>query len=315
MTLPWMAAKILLRPVAELRPHAGNARVHSAEQLEQIKASMLAFLTLRAPYVDYANADQFALTLVNSMPNDVPRLTTTAYRSLVDLVASLSAYPEPETKLVTHSVWQASSPGLENLRVRAQLLRVALGVVRAALSITTLLRIDTREPDPADLPASYGTVQRGILDEHRLMLLWLLEQSDRLSNLINDLTKKGKLTEEQQNSIQRPFYAEEIVWLHNEIATVALIQGRMADAVAQYSRADEAARQSLEPAEASPLRRRIALNRANADIGRGRLLQADTALRRLIGVPGEHPVIGPIALGVLALVVSVLPQLPCGPLS
>jgi len=43
MTLPWMAAKILLRPVAELRPHAGNARVHSAAQLEQIKASMLAF--------------------------------------------------------------------------------------------------------------------------------------------------------------------------------------------------------------------------------------------------------------------------------
>ncbi|MFL1462537.1 site-specific DNA-methyltransferase [Roseococcus sp. DSY-14] len=43
MTLPWMAAKILLRPVAELRPHAGNARVHSPEQLEQIKASMLAF--------------------------------------------------------------------------------------------------------------------------------------------------------------------------------------------------------------------------------------------------------------------------------
>ena len=43
MTLPWMAAKILLRPVAELRPHAGNARVHSAEQLEQIKPSMLAF--------------------------------------------------------------------------------------------------------------------------------------------------------------------------------------------------------------------------------------------------------------------------------
>ena len=43
MTLPWMAAKIVLRPVAELRPHAGNARLHSADQLEQIKASMLAF--------------------------------------------------------------------------------------------------------------------------------------------------------------------------------------------------------------------------------------------------------------------------------
>jgi len=43
MTLPWMAAKILLRPVAELRAHPGNARLHGADQLEQIKASMLAF--------------------------------------------------------------------------------------------------------------------------------------------------------------------------------------------------------------------------------------------------------------------------------
>ncbi|MBX6741928.1 MAG: site-specific DNA-methyltransferase [Acetobacteraceae bacterium] len=43
MMLPWMAAKILLRPVAELRAHPGNARVHGAAQVEQIKASMLAF--------------------------------------------------------------------------------------------------------------------------------------------------------------------------------------------------------------------------------------------------------------------------------
>ena len=43
MTLPWMAAKIALCPVAELRAHPGNARVHGAGQIEQIKASMLAF--------------------------------------------------------------------------------------------------------------------------------------------------------------------------------------------------------------------------------------------------------------------------------
>ena len=43
MTLPWMAAKILLRPAAELRAHPGNARVHGAAQIEQIKASILAF--------------------------------------------------------------------------------------------------------------------------------------------------------------------------------------------------------------------------------------------------------------------------------
>ncbi len=43
MSLPWMAAKIVLRPVGELHAHAGNARLHSARQIEQIKASMLAF--------------------------------------------------------------------------------------------------------------------------------------------------------------------------------------------------------------------------------------------------------------------------------
>ena len=41
--MAWMAAKIVLRPVGELHAHAGNARLHSAGQIEQIKASMLAF--------------------------------------------------------------------------------------------------------------------------------------------------------------------------------------------------------------------------------------------------------------------------------
>ncbi|MFN7332797.1 MAG: ParB/Srx family N-terminal domain-containing protein, partial [bacterium] len=43
MTLPWMAERIQLRAIASLRPHAGNARVHSAAQLAQIMASMQAF--------------------------------------------------------------------------------------------------------------------------------------------------------------------------------------------------------------------------------------------------------------------------------
>ena len=56
MTLPWMAAKVVLRPVAELRAHPGNARVHSAEQVEQIKASMLAFGFTNPLLVDEAGA-------------------------------------------------------------------------------------------------------------------------------------------------------------------------------------------------------------------------------------------------------------------
>jgi tetratricopeptide (TPR) repeat protein len=256
-----------------------------------------AFLALRAPYVDYASADQFALTLINSMPNEVPRLTASAYRRLFELVASLSGYPEPETRQSSHSVWLKEPKDDNSVRARSQLLRAALGVVRSALSIPTLLRLDTREPDAFPLPFSHDSpVQRGVLEEHRLMLRWLLHRADQISSSIE------KLPEELQKSITRPFYAEEIVWLHNEIATLAYIQGHMADAVAAYNRADEAARTLLEPLEDSPLRRRIALNRANADIARGRLGQAETTLRRLASADDEHPAIGPIARGILGLV-------------
>ncbi|WP_137128041.1 site-specific DNA-methyltransferase [Roseomonas sp. HF4] len=55
MTLPWMAAKILLRPLAELRAHPGNARVHGAAQIEQIKASILAFGFTNPLLVDEAD--------------------------------------------------------------------------------------------------------------------------------------------------------------------------------------------------------------------------------------------------------------------
>jgi DNA modification methylase len=49
-----MAAKIQLRPVAELRAHPGNARGHGAAQVEQIKASMLAFCFTNPLLVDEA---------------------------------------------------------------------------------------------------------------------------------------------------------------------------------------------------------------------------------------------------------------------
>ncbi len=254
------------------------------------------FLTLRAPYVDYADTDSFALTLFDSMPNDVPRLTATNYRRLFGLVSALTAYPEPDTEQVGHSVWRDGPNNSTTLRARGQLLRGALGVVRSSLSISTLLRLDTREPDPDALPASYGAIQRGVLDEHRLMLEWLLTQVGRFSKSLETLTA------ENQDPVQRPLYAEEVVWLHNEIGTTALVQGRMADAVAHYNRADRMARQHLEPAETGPLRVRIALNRAHADIGRGRLRQAEVALERISAVTNEHRVIGPIACSVLALV-------------
>jgi tetratricopeptide (TPR) repeat protein len=247
------------------------------------------FLTMRAPFVDYGDTDQFALTLYASQPNDVPRLGFASYRRLMDLLSGLTGYPEPPMRRLAGGVWARDGQSHGDRRLRSQMLRAALGVLRASLSLTTLLRLDLQEALASGLPHGLGPMQRGVLDEHRLMLRWLLRQAQAVELKSDD-------------DFQLPLYAEEVVWLHNEIATVAMLQGRMPEAIAHYNRADEAARRHLEPSETGALRVRLALNRAYADIERGRMGLAASAAQRIIAIPDEHKAIVPIAHSVLGLV-------------
>jgi hypothetical protein len=52
------------------------------------------FRHLHAPFVEYPEADQFALTLFANQPNDVPRLTAEADHDLYSTVAALINYPD-----------------------------------------------------------------------------------------------------------------------------------------------------------------------------------------------------------------------------
>jgi DNA modification methylase len=119
MQLPWMAAKIVLRPVAELRAHPGNARVHSAAQIEQIKASMLAFGFTNPLLVDEHG------TLIAGHGRLEAALALGIARVPVIVLKHLSAAQKEALRLADNRI-------AENATWDQALLREALAAVQAA---------------------------------------------------------------------------------------------------------------------------------------------------------------------------------------
>ncbi|WP_333672769.1 site-specific DNA-methyltransferase, partial [Elioraea tepidiphila] len=117
--LPWMAAKIVLRPVAELRAHPGNARVHSAAQIEQIKASMLAFGFTNPLLVDEHG------TLIAGHGRLEAALALGIARVPVIVLKHLSAAQKEALRLADNRI-------AENATWDQALLREALAAVQAA---------------------------------------------------------------------------------------------------------------------------------------------------------------------------------------
>ncbi|TQF85300.1 site-specific DNA-methyltransferase [Elioraea sp. Yellowstone] len=114
-----MAAKIVLRPVAELRAHPGNARVHSAAQIEQIKASMLAFGFTNPLLVDEHG------TLIAGHGRLEAALALGIARVPVIVLKHLSAAQKEALRLADNRI-------AENATWDQALLREALAAVQAA---------------------------------------------------------------------------------------------------------------------------------------------------------------------------------------
>jgi len=155
MTLPWMAAKILLRPVAQLRPHAGNARVHSAEQLEQIKASMLAFGFTNPLLVDadgvliagHGRLEAASALGIAKVPVIVLRHLSTAQKEALRLA---------DNRIAQNATWDQA------------LLRDALAAVQAVPEIN-LAALSFSAAELADILASAASTAEGA-DESRVLL-------------------------------------------------------------------------------------------------------------------------------------------------
>lgn len=135
-------------------------------------------------------------------------------------------------------------------------LRAALSVVRGYYSTTSLLTYDPRAP------AVQGT--EGALTEHVERLDRLLEEYGRIARARSILSHAA----EREIALPRglydlgpePFYADDLVWLHNERGVAKMAQGDLYDARRSLSLAAMANRKYLEQGYSGHNWRRIAIN-------------------------------------------------------
>lgn len=170
MPLPWMAAKIVLRPVAELRPHVGNARVHSVAQLEQIKASMLAFGFTNPLLVDetgvliagHGRLEAAAALGIDKVPVIVLRHLSASQKEALRLA---------DNRIAENATWDQAllRDALASVQAAAEIDVVALGFsaeeLAAILTAADEAIIDGEPPQDADQQAAGAVVDSGPVAE------------------------------------------------------------------------------------------------------------------------------------------------------
>jgi DNA modification methylase len=166
MPLPWMAAKIVLRPVANLRPHAGNARVHSVAQLEQIKASMLAFGFTNPLLVDEAGVliaghgrlEAAAALGIDRVPVIVLRHLSASQKEALRLA---------DNRIAENATWDQAllRDALASVQAAGEIDVVALGFsaeeLAAILTAADEAVIDGEPPQEADQTGAGGVADGG----------------------------------------------------------------------------------------------------------------------------------------------------------
>jgi tetratricopeptide (TPR) repeat protein len=236
------------------------------------------FRSLGSPDVEFPNADQFALSLYASQPEEMPRLGLESHRAIKRTIEALTDYPG-ESLPENYPEGEAE---------RHCLLRAAFGMMRTIYSVAVLARLDERSDDSKYIPATDG-----FFEEYRRMIRWLLMTSEEFS--------RDPLKDARPEAKNAPFYAEEIVWMFNECATLSLVEGRLGDAQALFELATTAALR-IEPGSNNPLHVRIDLNKAVVDIERGQIGDAREKLRAIQALTNEHEVIPLLATGYLGLI-------------
>jgi tetratricopeptide (TPR) repeat protein len=263
------------------------------------------FERLGGPFVDPAEASHFSLTLYASQPNNLPRLRAEAHADLRLTVAALSGYAgnAEHDQLYYDLGKDATGAALkEELGLRRRMLRAAFGIMRSIYYVSVIAKFDIdSEFATADAsPTETMEKTEGHFEDYRRQVRWLLRQAVQLEDAASN---KG-----QPPGDYAPFYAEEIVWLYNESGVLSLVQGRIPHAIHLFDLALNAARR-IEPNTAGFLHSRILLNRAIAQIERGRGADVREDLEHISRHhEDEHPLPPLIAKGYLGLVCHLTGQ-------
>jgi hypothetical protein len=172
-------------------------------------------------------------------------------------------------------------------RRHVQALRTALALVRSYYSTTGLLTLDS-----GDRLIAPG--RDGVLREH----------AERLDELIDGYGKvtlarqflRSKMTELLKDAgagfvdvfgDAEPFYADELVWLHNERGVVRLAMGDLYEARRSFIQAMKVNRLWVERGDRGHNWRRVRLNNLIVDIERGQIGLAQRKCEELLRVPKE----------------------------
>ncbi|HEU0134901.1 MAG TPA: SIR2 family protein, partial [Allosphingosinicella sp.] len=173
--------------------------------------------------------------------------------------------------------------------VAAASLRAALAVVRGYYSTTSLLTIDR-----GDRLASED--RDGVMLEHAERLERLVRAHTKLSRfreaLLSRAGKDGFPSAEAVREVigPEPFYPDDLVWMHNELAVVCLAQGDLYAARSALSRARQVNRK-VEANSRSHNWRRITINQIFLDIERAHITGAERKLSEVERSINERPVL------------------------
>ncbi len=213
--------------------------------------------------------------------SNTPGTTPTIGEKWYDMLAARSTSHEGEGRaadlldLYIHredELRAKQSLGPRARREAAACLRGALSIVRGYYSTGALLKLDRGS-------RLASSDRDGALTEHAQRL-------DRLITSFGDVSVARKMVraaindeaEAQRFMGPEPLYADDLVWLHNERAVVALSQGHMFDAREALSAAHRVNEQKVEAQYHGHNWRRIAVNMVSTRIERGSLKPAERLL-------------------------------------
>ena len=251
------------------------------------------FRKLGSQRLEPSEANLFTVSLHMAQQREFPRLSAAAYQFIYELVDSLAGYPSQ------------GRPKHADLDVAARALRAALGVARGLFSIGVVSRFSELGGITISRPDRMGH-----FEHHRLLVLWLLRDAQRLDRCYAVQQESERRAKEQRDNHQPgkrktpwwpPFYRDEIVWLANECGVFSYAQGQIYDASALFWLASQGARR-IEGLGSGPMRSRILLNDAWCCIDRARLDDAELRLGEVLSVENEELLLHLIAKGGQALI-------------
>lgn len=231
------------------------------------------FHEINAPGVDFSEVDQLTVSMYATQPSELPRPTAEGHRRVRRLIEQLSRYERREDE-PAHRFDDPFLDGSSDNRVARSRLRAAYGALRSIYSIAVVSRFSKYEDEGLDAP------EAGFFENHRLRVRWMLRRANELDGRQGEELSPADATP-VPDEVTRTFHAEEIVWLFNECGVLSLVEGRINDAVALLTQARRTARDFVERSDWGPLIARIGLNRAIANIVRGRPGEASELLSNI----------------------------------